>query len=138
MRTLVIVMSLAGAMGLAATPARTAERATFLLGQYATEKQCAKLRKIEAGGDESVSTAPELLDADGIHGWEGGCRFTKIFEHEPGRMWLALMICTEGPSVTPATYVFVKEQDQDAFEVRGSDDLGDPGLYTRCDAKKGN
>ena len=139
MRIVVIMMSLVVAAGTWATAASARERAAVLLGQYATEKQCAKLRKIEAGEEApGVASAPELLTADGLEGWEGGCRFTKIFEHEPGRMWLALMICSEGPSITPATYVFIKEEDQDAFEVRGSDDLGDPELYTRCDARKGN
>ena len=135
MRTPAIVFSLAMAAGAAATAATAKERAVFLSGQYATAEQCAKLRKIEAGGKENVSTAPELLDANGFRGWEGGCEFTKIFEHEPGQSWLAFMVCSEGMTVNAATYVFVK--DGDAFEVHQSGQEHGPELYARCDAKKG-
>lgn len=132
MRLLIVVVSL-----LAATAAVAKERAPFLLGQYATEAQCAKLRKVEAGGPKNVGTAPELLDAEGFHSWEGGCGFTKIFEHEPGQSWMALMICSEGQSINPATYVFVKEDGADAFEVHAPDAENGPEIYTRCDAEKG-
>ncbi|HRN83773.1 MAG TPA: hypothetical protein PK857_03055 [Hyphomicrobium sp.] len=135
MRALVIVLSLVVPIGAWATAAVAKERAAFLDGQYATAAQCEKLRKIEAGGKETVSTAPELLDADGFRGWEGGCEFTKLFEHEPGQSWLAFMVCSEGMSVNAATYVFVK--DGDAFEVHRSGEEQGPELYTRCDAKKG-
>ena len=120
----------------AASAASAKERATFLAGQYATAEQCKKLRLVEAGGPKNVGTVPELLDADGFKGWEHGCQFTKIFEHQPGQSWLALMICSEGMSVTPATYVFVKDGDADAFEVHEADDEDGPEIYTRCDAKK--
>lgn len=114
------------------------DRASFLAGQYATAEQCQKLRKVEAGGAHNVSTAPELLDANGFHGWEGGCEFTKVFEHEPGASWLAFMICSDGPAMSPATYVFAKQEGDDAFEVHSPNDQDGPQLYTRCDAKKGN
>jgi hypothetical protein len=132
MRTFVLALAL-----VAATAATAKERATFLAGQYATKDQCEKLRKVEAGGPNNVGTAPELLDADGFKGWEGGCEFTRIFEHEPGQSWLALMICTDGNSVTPETYVFTKNEGEDAFEVDRSDSGDGPATYARCDAKEG-
>lgn len=133
MRFFLIALAMA-----AATAASAKERATFLAGQYATAEQCEKLRKVEAGGPKNVGTAPELLDADGFHGWEHGCGFTRIFEHEPGQSWLTLMICSEGMSMTPATYVFVKDGNADTFEVHEADDQDGPEVYTRCDARKDN
>ncbi|MGE0022283.1 MAG: hypothetical protein AB7S70_01475 [Hyphomicrobium sp.] len=112
------------------------ERADFLLGQYATAEQCEKLRKVEAGGPKNAGTAPELLDADGFKGWEGACEFTKVFEHEPGKTWMALTICSEGMTMTPTTYVFDKLEGEDSFEVHDARDEDGPGLYKRCDAKK--
>lgn len=115
------------------------ERAAFLAGQYATAEQCEKLRKIEAGGPKGVGTSPELLDATGFHGWEGGCEFTKIFEHDPGKSWTAIMLCSEGMSSTPALYHFAKDETEDRFEVMGpGQDEDGPAAYLRCDAKKEN
>lgn len=125
MRLLLIVLAL-----VVPAIASAKERAAFLAGQYATAAQCEKLRAIEAGGPHNVSTAAEVLDAD-------GCAFTRIFEHEPGRTWLALMICPEGPSITPATYVFAKDGDRDAFEVHAPGAEDGPETYTPCDARKG-
>lgn len=133
MRLFVLALAL-----LAGSAAAAKEKATFLAGQYATADQCVKLRKIEAGGPKNVGTVPELLDADGFKGWEGGCAFTKVFEHEPGRSWLALMICTDGNATTPETYVFTKNEGEDSFEVDRSDSDDGPATYMRCDAKKGN
>lgn len=136
MRSLLIALLLAAPLAAAAK-----ERAAFLAGQYATAEQCEKLRKVEAGGPKNVATAPELLDADGFHSWEGRCEFTRIFEHEPGQTWLALMVCSEGMTVSPVSYVFVKTGGADTFEVHEADDQDGPELYTRCDAKdakKGN
>jgi hypothetical protein len=135
MRRALIALAVAFAVPMAAA---AKERAAFLAGQYATAEQCEKLRKVEAGGPKNVGTAPELLDADGFHGWEGGCEFTKIFEHDPGQTWVALMVCSEDMTVTPATYVFVKDQGADSFEVHQSGDQDGPEIYTRCDARKGN
>jgi hypothetical protein len=134
MRPILIAAALA-----LSTAAAAKDRATFLTGQYATAAQCEKLRKVEAGGPKNVGTVPELLDADGFHNWESSCEFTKIFEHEPGKQWLALMICSEGPSVTPETYVFSKNDGENSFDVSDSDDEA-PDTFTRCDAeaKKGN
>ncbi len=133
MRKVLIALALAAST----TAVAAQERATFLAGQYATADQCEKLRKIEAGTPKNVSTAPELLDADGFHGWESDCRFTKVFEHEPGRSWAALMICSDGMTATPGLYAFMKDAAEDRFEVSHSDDK-EPATYTRCDAKKGN
>lgn len=130
------------ALALASVPfaAEAKERATFLsAGQYATTEQCEKLRAVEAGGPNNVGTAPELLTADGFHGWEGGCEFTKVFDHDPGKSWTAIMLCSEGMSSRPALYHFVKDVKEDRFEVTGpdSDDEGS-AAYLRCDAKKEN
>lgn len=131
MRTALVLMSL-----LAATAAGAKERAPFITGQYATAEQCEKLRKIEAGGPENVGTAPELLDADGFSNWEGACSFTKIFEHEPGVSWLTFMVCSEGPAMSAASYIFVKGED--SIEVYGAEQPDGPQVYTRCDPNKGN
>lgn len=123
---------------LAATAAVAKERAVFLSGQYATKAQCEKLRLVEAGGPSNVGTAPELLDADGFKSWEGGCEFTTIFEHDPGKSWVALMVCSEGTSIAPEMYVFTKLENEDGFEVGHAEDEEGPEIYTRCDARKGN
>lgn len=134
MRLILVALALA-----VPSAALAKERAAFLLGQYATPDQCEKLRKVEAGGPKNVGTAPEVLDANGFHGWEGGCEFTKIFEHEPGKSWTALMLCMEGASSTPGLYHFAKDETEDRFEVTGPDqDEDGPAAYLRCDAKKEN
>lgn len=134
MRLMLIALALAVPVA-----AHAKERAAFLAGQYATTAQCEKLRKVEAGGPKNVGTAPELLDAGGFHGWEGGCEFTKIFEHEPGKSWTAIMLCTEGMSSEPGLYHFSKDATEDRFEVTGPDsDEDGPGVYLRCDARKEN
>lgn len=130
----IVLIALACAL---ATVAQAKDRASFLAGQYATAEQCEKLRKIEAGGPKGVGTSPELLDADGFHGWEGGCEFTKIFDHDPGKSWTAIMLCTEGMSTEPGLYHFAKDATEDRFEVTGPDsDEDGPAAYLRCDAKK--
>ena len=131
------VFAAAAALSLShASGALAEERASFLKGQYATAEQCAKLRKIEAGTPRNVETAPELLDETGFHGWEHGCKFTKVFEHDPGKSWAAIMICSEGMSVTPELYAFFKDETADRFEVSGTNDE-QPETYERCDAKGG-
>jgi hypothetical protein len=131
MRTLVILLTL-----VLATAAEAKERAAFLTGQYATAPDCAKQRKIEAGMPKNVENAPELLDADGFHGWESDCEFTKVFEHEPGKSWIGLMMCASGASMTPNVYLFMKSETDDTFDV--SDQSQDmPETYVRCDAGKG-
>lgn len=122
---------------LAAAPFASAKTtAKFLKGQYATEAQCAKLRAIEAGGPRNVETAAEVLDETGFHGWEGTCEFTTIFEHDPGKSWVAIMVCFEGPSASPATYFFTKDEEHDAFDVV-SDDNDEVERYTPCASKEG-
>lgn len=132
----ILLIALAIAMPMAAV---AKDRAAFLAGQYATSEQCEKLRKIEAGGPKNVGTAPELLDADGFHSWEGGCEFTKIFEHAPGTSWTAIMVCTDGMSSAPGLYHLIKDETEDRFEVSGPDqDEDGSAAYLRCDAKKEN
>lgn len=132
MRILLITLALA-----ASTAAVAKDRATFLTGQYATAAQCEKLRKVEAGEPKNVGTVPELLDPDGFHSWEGGCEFTKVMEHDAGKVWVGLMICSEGNSMTPEMYVFSKHETEDSFEVSHAGDDDGPESYTRCDSKKG-
>ena len=69
---------------------------------------------------------------------EGGCEFTKIYEHDPGQSWLGIMVCSDATSSKPEMYFFSKDGDEDAFVVSRSDDDDDPATYTRCDAKKGS
>ena len=123
---------------LAVAPAVSAkERAAFLgSGTYATASDCEKQHKIDAGGPRNVETSPELLTADGIKGWEGECEFTKVFEHEPGKIWIGLMYCVEGAQFTPQSYLFMKSPADDSFEVAAQNqDM--PDVYVRCDPKKG-
>ena len=133
MRTLGLALAL-----VASTAAVAKEKAAFLTGQYATKEQCEKLRKVEAGGPKNVGTAPELLTADGFKSWEGACEFTKIFEHDPGQSWVAIMVCSEGMTTTPEMYVFTKHENEDSFDVSHADDAEGPETYTRCESKKGN
>jgi hypothetical protein len=133
MRLVLIVLAL-----MTSTAAVAKDRATFLKGQYATAAQCEKLRKVEAGGAQNVGTTPELLDADGFHGWEGGCEFTKIYEHDPGQSWLGIMVCSDAATSKPEMYFFSKDEKEDAFVVSRSDDDDEPATYTRCDDKRGS
>jgi hypothetical protein len=128
--------SLAAILLALAPAAQAGDRATFLKGQYATAAQCEKLRKIESGTPRTVETAPELLDETGFHGWEHDCTFTKVFEHDPGKSWAGIMICSEGTSMTPELYAFFKDEKEDRFEVSGTND-DQPETYARCDAKEG-
>jgi len=126
---LIAVAALAG-------PAIAKEKAAFIKGQYATEKDCQKLRAIEAGGPRNVETAPELLDTTGFNGWEGACEFTRVFEHDAGKSWIGLMACFEGPNFSPQTYIFIKSEADDSFEVSAAN-KDEPEIYKRCDAGKG-
>lgn len=131
----IAVASAIGLIGMA--PALAKEPAAFLgAGTYAIESDCQKQKKIDAGGARNVETAPELLTADGFHGWEGACEFTKVFEHDPGKSWTGLMMCVEGAQFTPQLYLFMKSETGDSFEVaQQNQDM--PEVYVRCDPKKG-
>lgn len=111
------------------------EKADFIQGTFATEEGCKKLAAIEAGGPRTVETAPEVLTEDGFKGWEGACEFTRVFEHEPGRVWLGLMVCSEGAVVAPQSMVFIKGEGE-TIEVAGSDQ-DEPEVFQRCDEGKG-
>lgn len=123
-------------LAVCAAGAAATERAGFLAGTYAAGKGCEMLAKIEAGGPRTVETVPETLDADGFHGWEGECDFTKVFEHEPGKVWIGLMVCVEGAQFTPETYLFMKSEADDSFEVAAQNQEL-PELYSRCTGGKG-
>lgn len=112
------------------------EKASFIEGTYASEEGCRKFAAIEAGTPRTVETVPEVLTADGFRSWEGACEFTKVLEHEPGRMWLGFMVCSEGAIITPQSVVIIKGEG-DSLEV-GADGENEPEAYHRCDAGKGN
>lgn len=111
------------------------EKASFIEGTYASEAGCQKLAAIDAGGPRNVETVPQVLTAEGFKSWEGGCEFTKIFEHDPGWSWLGLMVCTEGATVGSQSVVIIKG-DGDRFEVAEEDD-DEPEVYQRCESDKG-
>lgn len=126
-----LLAGLASVMALAAA-ADAKERASFIEGTFATEKGCKKLEAIAKGKPRNVETAPEVLTADGFAGWEGSCEFTKIFEHEPGQVWVGIMYCVEGAATNAATYAFTKTG-PDTFDVAGGG--GDEAEeYRRCEA----
>lgn len=113
------------------TTAGAAEKAGFIDGTYATDEGCKKLALIEAGTERSIETVPEVLTDEGFKGWESSCTFTKIFEHDPGKSWVALLMCVDGPTMTPLTYAFAKGDDG-SVEVAGSGDEK-PEVFRRCD-----
>lgn len=111
------------------------EKASFIEGTYATVEGCKKLAAIDAGGPRNVETVPEVLSADGFKSWEGACEFTKVFEHEPGRVWLGLLVCSEGSKIAPQSIVIIKTEGGE-LEVADDDD-DEPTAYQRCDGDKG-
>lgn len=129
----ITLVAAAIAASIGATAALARERAGFIRGSFATADGCRKLEAIANGGPRNVATVPDVLTADGFKGWEGACEFTKVFEHEPGQSWVALMLCSEGATTTPATYAFVKSGD-DAFDVSLSGGAGEPEEWKRCAA----
>ncbi len=110
------------------------ETATFIEGTYATAEGCSMLKKLANGTARTISTVPDTLDKNGFHGWEGGCEFTKVFEHMPGKVWTGLMYCVEGAKVSAPNIVFVRDEDDNSFEVlqAGEDS---PEVFRRCDVK---
>lgn len=126
---------IASLIAVSTAPLCAKERAAFFRGTYATKQDCEKQRAIDAGGPRTLETAPELLNRDGFRSWEGACEFTKVFQHDP-KTWIGLMMCTEGASMTPQTYVFQKAEGKDAFLVAGANQEA-PDEYVRCDPKKG-
>lgn len=111
------------------------ESASFLQGTYATEEGCQKLQALAAGTQPSLETVPDTLTANGFKSWEGSCEFTKIYEHEPGKVFLGLMFCVEGQTLTPVNFVFVKNDDG-SFEVAATGQDA-PEQFKRCAAGQG-
>lgn len=130
-RTFVAACALLAMVG----PAAAKEKARFIDGTYATEDGCRKLKAIAAGTPRNVETVPDVLDEDGFKGWEGVCEFTQVLEHEAGRVWVGLMVCSEGMTIVPQTYVFIRGEDK-SLEVAASGQDA-PEIYKRCDAGKG-
>ena len=117
------------------TPAFAKVKAPFLGGTLATEEGCKKLKAIAAGTPRRLDTVPDVLDQDGFKGWEGACEFTQVLEHEPGRVWVGLMVCSEGMTIAPQTYVFIRGDDG-SFDVAANGQDA-PELYRRCDTGEG-
>lgn len=120
---------------LVTTAAEAKEQAAFIDGTFATEAGCAKLEALATGTPRNVETVPDVLTKDGFLGWEGSCEFTRIHEHEAGKVWIGLMYCVEGATMAPQTYAFIKGGD-DSFEVAATGE-DEPQVYRRCDAAKG-
>jgi len=110
------------------------ETANFIEGTYATIKGCSMLEKLGNGTKRTISTVPDTLDKYGFHGWEGGCEFTKVFEHMPGKVWTGLMYCVEGNSINAPNMVFVRDEENNSLEVIQAGDEN-PKVFHRCDVK---
>lgn len=123
--------SAAGLFLVAINPVAAADgvKATFIVGTYATAHECKKLRAVEAGGPKNVATAPELLTAEGFHGWENWCSFASI--HPAGNGHSAKMKCGEGPDGWTDTYLF-KRRGPDAIDVTIK---GKTTRHKRCEPK---
>lgn len=130
MRIAVFVTALLVASGAAVAK----EKAAFIEGTYATQEGCDKLDALAGGKPRSVESVPDVLTSDGFKGWEGACEFTKVYEHEAGRVYIGLMFCGEGATLAPQTYAFIKGEDG-SFEVAASGQ-DQPDLYVRCDQRK--
>jgi hypothetical protein len=107
--------------------AKPGVKASFIDGTYATAHECRKARKIEAGGPKNVATAPELLTADGIQGWENWCSFEAIARNSD--RYTGKMSCGEGAQEWTDTYTF-KRRGADAIDVTNK---GQTTRYQRCE-----
>ncbi|KAB2845950.1 MAG: hypothetical protein F9K44_16200 [Hyphomicrobiaceae bacterium] len=136
-----IALSLVVAMlASAAAQQKNALKAAFIDGAYTIgTKGCAKLKAIERGGPKSLNTVPWTLDADGFHGWEGGCTFSKITEALKGKEWLIEAECAEAAEESKESYRLVRTSPT-TFAIT----LTTPGTeaadrkpitYSRCNAK---
>lgn len=121
--------------GSSALAAVAGERASFITGTFVIADGCAKLAKIAAGGDRNVETVPETLDADGFHGWEGGCTFKSIVEKEAGRIWEAQLMCTDAAEEWEETDTLTLDDTAGKITVVVDDKQTE---FTRCDAAKGS
>ncbi len=115
--------------------AQAKDKAEFLQGTFATETGCKMLKALSGGTPRRIETAPEVLTQEGFKGWESDCEFTKVFEHDPGRIWLGMKLCFAGPSIGPQTFVFIKGQGGN-FEVAASGQ-DQPEIYVRCETAEG-
>ncbi len=110
-------------------------KADFLMGTFASTQGCAMHNKLKTGTPRSIETVPDTLDADGFHGWEGACEFTKVWEHETGSVWQALMYCSEGNTAGPQIFSFVRDPETGTFDV-SSIGQQEPETFQSCDEKK--
>ena len=115
-------------------------KATFVDGSYTIGPQaCAKLKAIERGGRKSLNTVPWTLNADGFHGWEGGCTFSKITEAHKGKEWLIEADCAEAAEESKESYRIVRTSPSTfliTLTTKGATpEQKKPVTYTRCNAK---
>ncbi|MGH1418608.1 MAG: hypothetical protein ACRBCJ_07105 [Hyphomicrobiaceae bacterium] len=110
-------------------------KADFLVGTFASAKGCKMYNKLQAGTPRSIETVPDTLDADGFHGWEGACEFTKVWQHQPGMIWQALMYCSEGNTAGPQMFSFARDPETGTFDV-SSIGQQEPETFHLCDKKK--
>lgn len=132
----VLFASLVAVLSLSSGTALTGkERAAFVDGIYAPGDGCKKLEALDQGTPKSIETVPDYLTPNGIESWEGGCEFTKVFEHDPGRSWVAVMVCSGGPTIAPSLQIFIKAEDGKSFEVahQGQEE---PEIFERCENVK--
>jgi hypothetical protein len=118
---------------LAAPAAQAKVTADFIEGTYAADDGCDKWRAVEAGGPKTIDTVPEVLTKDGFKSWEGGCEFTQVLEHAPGKIYLGIMYCSEGQTFVPDMTVFIRNDDG-SLDVAGTGEEA-PTNYRRCDGK---
>jgi hypothetical protein len=121
-----------------ALPAHAQLKAKFIDGTYVfTVDGCAKLKALAAGGNQSISTVPWYVTADGISYWEGGCGFTKIKPGKKKNEWKVTASCGEEDGESTESYTYLKTSPT-TFSVTlttpgASADDQKPVTYTRCD-----
>lgn len=121
--------------GAASGSAVAREKARFITGTFSSEQGCKMLDALAKGAPRRIETVPEVLNEDGFIGWESNCTFTKVFEHDPGKIWVGLMVCAGGPSINAQNFVFYKDG-EDRFEVSAAGQ-DEPQTYVRCNTGEG-
>ena len=117
-------------------PAHAGLKAKFIDGTYVfTSDGCAKLKALAAGGNQSISTVPWYVTADGISYWEGGCGFMKIKAGKKNH-WKVTASCTEEIDESIESYTYLRTSPT-TFSVTlttpgASAEDRKPVTYTRC------
>ena len=122
-------------MALYALPVYAIEEADFLEGTRYTKTTngCEMYAQIGSSMELKEETVPDTLDPTGFHGWQSRCEFTKIWEHKPDEVWMALMYCTEDYATKPRFYSFTKKpgNPDPTFEV-ATQGQENPDVYFSC------